>query len=121
MVGDARGESRKSECVAYVYAEPAVFFHLSDNLVLAGPVSDLEFAAPTAPRLPAATYLVIGPHARRSEQFAQQWAARGDRFEKVAAWNYRPSLIVLLDHHDPDDVRYRENRVDETIELYRLR
>lgn len=120
MQDDARKLTRKPDCVAYVYAEPAVFFQLS-GVTAAGPVGDLEFASPTARRMPMPVYLVVGPHARRSERFAEQWAARGDRFEKVSEWTYRPSLVVLLDHYHPDEVRDPENRPTETIELYRLK
>jgi 4-amino-4-deoxy-L-arabinose transferase-like glycosyltransferase len=120
MQDDARKATRKPDCVAYVYAEPAVFFHLS-GVTAAGPVGDLEFASPTARQMPMPVYLVVGPHARRSERFAEQWTARGDRFEKVREWAYRPSLVVLLDHYHPDEVRHPENRPTETIELYRLK
>lgn len=120
MQDDARRATRKPDCVVYVYAEPAVFFHLS-GATAAGPVGDLEFASPTAPRMPMPVYLVVGPHARRSERFAEQWTARGDRFEKVGEWWYRPSLVVLLDHYHPEEVRHLPDRPTETIELYRLK
>lgn len=121
MIDDARSLTRKPDCVAYVYAEPAVFFHLSAKYTATSPVGDLEFAAPTARRLPMPTYLVVGPHARRSDRFAQQWVARGSRFVKVDEWEYAPSLVVLLDQYRPEEVRDPVKRPAETIELYRLK
>lgn len=121
LVSDTRDASKKDDLAVYVIGEPAVFFHLSAGGLLAAPVANLDFAAPSARRLPVPTFLVFGPHARRSLRFEEEWKERADRFEKLGEWTFRPSLMVLLDHYPPKDVRDPETRPTETLEVYRLR
>ncbi len=112
-VGDAA-----VEFVFYVYAEPALFFHLSVLNVVAQPVSDLDFASPSVEPLPVPVYLVAGPHALRSQRFAEQLSHYRQRFQLVARFAYRPSKLVLLNNYD---ARQLTGPREEEIRLYWLR
>lgn len=120
-----RGHQARAEPIfLYVYAEPALFFHISalaPHRIAAGPVSNLDFVRPADPP-PMPTFLATGPHAHRSQRFAEHWRKLGDRFETVQQYDYVPSDLVRLNHHPPaalagDD----DQRPDEQVRLYRLR
>ena len=98
--------------VIYVYGEPALFYHLSRNRVLARPVAKLDVAHDGIP-----TFVAAGPHAERSPQFAEQLVQAGDSLTLVDQIAYRLSDFVLLDESAPkllDDRRVAE------IRLYRV-
>jgi 4-amino-4-deoxy-L-arabinose transferase-like glycosyltransferase len=112
------GKDRSGKFVVYVYAEPALFFHIRAQGVLAGPVTDLDFVHPRAPRLPLPTFFVAGPHAHSSETFRQQWARYGDRFEAVGTYAYAPSDLVLLNKFPPRTLDALNGRPLEEVRLY---
>jgi hypothetical protein len=117
---ESRG--RSDGAVVYVYAEPAILYHLRvAGGVAAGPISSLRFAEPGQERAPVPTFLVAGPHARRTPEFVEQWDKLSPRFERVQAWDWEPSVVVLLDHDDPRTVREATAPIVEPIELYRLK
>jgi dolichyl-phosphate-mannose-protein mannosyltransferase len=102
----------------YVYGEPALVHHLRvlgcENAV---PTSHLGFARQAVPASPVPTFVVIGPHARESARFAEQWAevhpeGRQSRLVLVADMPVRVSRMVALDRQPP--------RFEETFTLYRV-
>jgi dolichyl-phosphate-mannose-protein mannosyltransferase len=106
--------------VFLVYGEPALFFHLRARGAEAAAIGDLGFAEHGRSKIPPATYLVIGPHARRDSEFLAAWKRVSDRFEPAGEFEYRPSDAVLLDTHHPRELPSRDDRT-EKIEVYRLR
>ena len=89
---------------------------------LVGPTGNLKFADPERDRLPVPTFLLTGPHAKRSVEFGEQWNRFGDQFEKVAEYPYQPSSIVLLNNMSASELRKKEPKdLVETITLYRLK
>ena len=112
---NCQGESSSAaeiDFVIYVYGEPALFYHLSRNRVLARPVAKLDVAHDGIP-----TFVAAGPHSERSPQFAEQLVQAGDSLTLVDQIAYRLSDFVLLDESAPkllDDRRVAE------IRLYRV-
>lgn len=89
------------EVAIYVYGEPAVLFQLRllgfENAV---PVSHLGFARPTAPVSPLPTFVIIGPHARMSGDFARQWAESSPRLKQVDEVEVDHGWIVRYEEPD---------------------
>ncbi len=112
---NCQGESSSAadiDFVIYVYGEPALFYHLSQNRVLARPVAKLDVAHDGIP-----TFVATGPHAERSPQFTEQLERAGGSLTQIAQIAYRLSDFVLLDEYAPkllDDHRVAE------IRLYRV-
>lgn len=107
------------EALVYVYAEPALFFHLkADQLALTAPVADLGFADQSAP-IPV--LLAVGPHAKRSESFRAEFQKHGDRWELLGHFLYRPSTLVLLDQFAPQVIAELRFPREQNIWLYRLK
>jgi hypothetical protein len=122
----ARGDVRAGlpAAIIYVYAEPALFFHLSamaPDRIAAGPVTNLDFVHPRANSVQVPTYLVAGPHAEHTAGFGRQWEEFGPRFELVETYSYTPSDLVFLDNYDPRTFIDPEARPDERVRLYRIR
>lgn len=124
IIADAADEARRlgaggpNELVIYTYAEPAVFYHLrAGGLELVGPISNLDFVKPGASRLPYPVFLVVGPHALRTQEFRVQWRQLSDKFEPVATYEYQASDLVLLNEYAPE--RLTAERPIETVRLYR--
>ncbi|HUG94333.1 MAG TPA: glycosyltransferase family 39 protein [Planctomycetaceae bacterium] len=120
--------------VFYVYAEPAIVFHLTERGAVAQPASNLDFVHAAAARPQTKTFFVAGLHAWRTPEFEQQWKRHGERFELIAESRYTPSGLVLLDLHsslEPDllHVRWPDwasnsvyyGRITEPVRLYRVR
>ncbi|MBL4885155.1 MAG: glycosyltransferase family 39 protein [Planctomycetaceae bacterium] len=105
------------EVVFYVYGEPAMFYHLSAADRLTGPIGHLDFAKPGASRVPFPTFLVVGPHALRSDLFHEQWKELGDHFQLIAEYQYHPSLLVQLNKKDGD----QEKETSLPVKLYQLK
>jgi len=120
-VGIASGGQRL-EAVIYVFADPALFYHLSSiepqtplNYVTQ-PAGDLGVTEPGSgdPRL--ATYLVTGIY---SEPHQQQIEQASTSLELVAEFPYRASSVVRLDE---DNLLGRKSKVGgRTIRLFRVR
>jgi len=107
--------------VMYVFGEPAIFFHASGEGVVAAPVANLGFADPRAQRPPVPAFLLAGPPATRSENFASQWRQFGSQFSKVDVIRYQPSDLVLLDEFHPDSLARTNERPQEEIQLFYLK
>jgi dolichyl-phosphate-mannose-protein mannosyltransferase len=104
--------------VIYTYADPALMFQLREAGVLwARPIKDLGFASPNAPvsRLPV--FVVIGPQARHTAGFDEQFEKVASRLELIGAYRHSVSQLVLLDEPriSDNDAAIRE------LELYRVK
>jgi dolichyl-phosphate-mannose-protein mannosyltransferase len=103
--------------IVYVYGEPAVYWNLSRQQVLAGPVSDLEFASSETRPAGVSLYLVTGPHAGQTPAFATQMEAKKDLFEEVGKFDYEPSLLIKMDEVGGDP---KAKKV-ETLTLWKVK
>jgi hypothetical protein len=106
--------------VAYVYAEPALVFHLSAAGVVSQPAGNLGFVNLASGQRQVPTFLVTGPHAHRSQQFNEEWSRVSHRFEFIATYPYEPSTFVLLNHYPPPSVASSKIPPHE-VRLYRVR
>lgn len=108
----------ETHAVVYVFGEPGLFFHLPDDGLAVKPAGDLSFVDIEATRrLP--TFLVTGPHAHRSQAFADEFAKRANQFELVASYPYDASDFVRLD--DVSATQLRAHREPLEVRLYRVR
>ncbi len=115
--------------VVYVYAEPALVFHLSaadfrrpETHFVVQPVADLDFANSSTPRPPIPTFLVTRPHARRNQTLAEQLTKYRDRLLQIGTYHYVPSDLVLLNDTHPQELPDREAHAGEgDVYLYRLK
>ncbi len=101
--------------IVYVYGEPAAYWHLSQQRVLAGPVSNLDFANPEARQKGIELYLVTGPHAGQTPVFGEQMEAKKEFFEEVGRYQFKPSLLVTM-----DEVEGLKEEVEELV-LWRVK
>lgn len=111
--------------VCFVYAEPAVLFHLAaedarraEVTLLVQPTADLAGVVRDARRLDLPTYLLAGPHADRDSNFAAAWPGVADRMQLLAEISYTPSDLVLLDSHGPAELF--AGRPSERLRLFRV-
>ena len=123
VIGDARGSSTQQQrqpdqMVIYVYAEPALIYHLSVGRILARPVGDLKFVRPNALRPTISTFLVTGPHAHRSKTFSKQWNQNRNQFRLIGSYPYRPSDLVLVNGRHPKELTDPSHRPEQQIRLY---
>lgn len=117
--------------VIYAYGEPAVLFHLNSLGSIARPVGHLNLSTPgtggqsdgTAEvhRPTVSSYLVLGPYAKRTPGFWEEWLSRESGFELVGEVEFRPSEIVLLDLFSPSWLRSHEDARVQRLEIYRIR
>jgi hypothetical protein len=108
----------RDAAVIYIYAEPGLFFHLPSDGLAVQPAANLNFVDIEATRrLP--TFLVTGPHAHRSPDFADEFAKRADQFELIASYPYDASDFVRLD--DVSATQLRAHREPLEVRLYRVR
>jgi len=107
-----------TRAVLYVYAEPGLFFHLPAEGLAVQPAGNLNFVEIEATqKLP--TFLVTGPHARRIQAFADEFAKRAEQFELIARYPYDASDFVRLD--DVSATQLRAHREPLEVRLYRVR
>ena len=118
-IADQLESQYQNQAIVYVYAEPALFYHLrAKGLPMVAPVADLGFAdRPSA----VPTLLAVGPHARRSPEFQAEFQKRGGRFELLESYRFTPSPLVLLNHFPPRALRDPDFEREETIDLYRVK
>jgi hypothetical protein len=104
--------------IIYSYGDPALMFQLREAGVRwARPVKDLGFASPSAPvsRLPL--FVVIGPQARNTAGFDEQFDEVSSRLESMGIYCHTVSQLVQLDEPliSDGDGAIRE------LELYRVK
>ena len=91
------------DIAVYVYGEPAVMFQLRVNgFENAVPVSHLGFARPGVPPSPVPTFVIVGPHAEKSNDFPRQWAESSPRLKKLVELPARHGWIVRYEQPDWD-------------------
>jgi hypothetical protein len=110
-------ESSLDRIAISIYADPGLLFQLRlAGVGLVTPLSSLNFARPEAAPPPLPRFVVIGPAARRTAGFEEQFTAASPRLELVQTYRFSPSDLVLL-----DEGRLPERRPVEELELYRLK
>jgi dolichyl-phosphate-mannose-protein mannosyltransferase len=108
----------QGQAVVYVYAEPALFYHLRANdLPIVAPVADLGFVDRSSP---VPVLLAVGLHAERSPSFQADFERRASQMELLESFSYTPSELVLLDHFPPAALRDPAFPREQTVKLYRL-
>ncbi len=107
------------DVILYIYAEPAVFYHLrAQGLEAVAPVADLGFAAQPAT---VPTFLFLGPHAERSEHFQQTWKQSAQHFERVGSYAFFPSELVLLNQNSAKTLKDPKFEREQVLKIYRLK
>ncbi|TWT64497.1 Dolichyl-phosphate-mannose-protein mannosyltransferase [Rubinisphaera italica] len=102
---------RENEVIFYVYGEPAIFYHISAQNRLVGPIGHLDFALPAARNTKVPTFLITGPHAEESSLFHEQWEKLGNEFELIKTEQAPSSRFVQLNNEkviqqsEPDSYR----------------
>ena len=113
------------DAILYVFAEPALFYHLSarreqsEFAFLVQPIGDhtVVESPPRNPSMP--TYVITGPHADAVTSDAERFSAsvQAGRLQLVEEFPFQPSDLVLLDQLDtPGPVGSHK----QTVRLYRL-
>lgn len=87
--------SDPTRTVAYVYGDPALFYHLTQLGVAATPCGDLK-----GPANPSAseTLLITGLFVNQQGSFTTEWAVEQGRYELLKTIAAQPSSLVLLDN-----------------------
>lgn len=101
--------------VVYVYAEPALFYHLEAKGVSAVPVANLPVSERQA-SIPL--LLVVGPHAERSPAFQREWQSGRHQFELLGRFAYVPSELVLFNQYSPEEIEDPAFQREQSIQLY---
>jgi dolichyl-phosphate-mannose-protein mannosyltransferase len=104
--------------VLYVYGEPGLFFHVPRDGVPTSPVQDLDFAKPGSNHARVPTFVLVGPHARKSPVFQEQIKEVREQLELIKSYNYRASDFVLLDDIKPSEL---PKTGPDRVVLYRVR
>jgi len=114
-------ERRRERLVVYVYGEPALCFQLAAAGIVAVPVSHLNLSDPDGSEPDVPTFLVIGPNAKRTPGFWEEWMQRVDAFESVTNVDYYPSEVTLLDLFSVKWRNLHDEVTLQTFELHRVR
>ena len=119
ILADAGPSAASDRVVIYVYAEPALLYHLNARgIVYCGPVSNMGFLVPRPNRPPYPTYLVTGPHAEQTAGFDEQLEAARSQLKLVGELQYRPSDLVWLNQVSPQTLRSKASPL-ATVRIYR--
>lgn len=111
----ARGN--RDEAIVIVYGEPGLFFQLNvEGTQIFGPAADLSFVTRPPQDTSIPIFLVTGPHAERTNGFQDELSRHAENLEEIAAYEYLPSDLVLLNQYDaralpPKDWATRVERV----------
>lgn len=111
----------KQKLVVYGYGEPALLLHLAEAGMTVGPVSHLNLAEPDGSPPAVPTFLVIGPNAKRTPGFWEEWFRQDRHFELVTEVRYAPSDVSLLDLYTPKWLSQHPEVSTQVFELYRVR
>jgi hypothetical protein len=111
----------KQKLVVYGYGEPALLLHLAQAGLTVGPVSHLNLAEPDGSSPPVPTFLVIGPNAKRTPGFWEEWFRQDRHFELVTEIRYEPGDVSLLDLYTPKWLSQHPEVSTQVFELYRVR
>lgn len=93
--------------VLYVYAEPAIYYHLcrlAPENVLISPVANLGFLTQPPSREPVPIYLLTGPHAERDVAYRKQWETSANQLEPIQTFAVDGSDLLSLNAHSPKEL-----------------
>ena len=110
-----------SEPMALVFGEPALLFHLNANGVPATPIASLNVWRTLPPRLHDSALLVIGPHARSTNDFDSDWKSAAPISREVLTAETRPSTVVSLNDATTRARLLQGHIVRHTFHVYRRR
>ena len=114
-------EREKQKLIVYGYGEPALLLHLAQSGLAVGPVSHLNVAEPDGSPPAVPTFLVIGPNAKRTPGFWEDWFLQDRHFELVTEVRYEPGDVTLLDLFTPKWLSQHPEVSTQVFELYRVR
>jgi hypothetical protein len=112
---------RRERLVVYAFGEPALLMHLNGAGVTATPVSHLNLGNPDGSPPLVPTFVIIGPNAKRTPGFWEQWMERVNQFDHIANVDYRPSIVTLQDLYSPKWLREHNEAGIQTFEVHRVR
>ncbi len=111
----------RQKLVVYGYGEPALLLHLAGAGLTVAPVSHLSLAEPDGSSPAVPTFLVIGPNAKRTPGFWEEWFREDRHFELVTNVFYTPGDVSLLDLYTPKWLSQHPEVSTQVFELYRVR
>lgn len=114
-------ERSRQKLIVYGYGEPALLLHLAQSGLAVGPVSHLSLAEPDGSSPAVPTFLVIGPNAKRTPGFWEDWFRQDRHFELVTEVRYEPGDVTLLDLFTPKWLSQHPEVSTQVFELYRVR
>lgn len=117
----SREMREKQKLVLYGYGEPALLMHLAKAGLAVGPVSHLKLAEADGSSPAVPTFLVIGPNAKRTPGFWEEWFRQDRHFELVTEVRYEPGDVSLLDLYTPKWLSQHAEASTQIFELYRVR
>ena len=107
--------------ILYIYAEPALFYHIRKEMPLTVPAGNLQFASAGSHQQGIPTFFLFGPHANHDSNFNKEWQQVKHQFQLIKSYDYLASDLVLLNQHDPKTLNQLKDSPVEKISLYRLR
>ncbi|MFN9718192.1 MAG: ArnT family glycosyltransferase [Planctomycetota bacterium] len=113
-------QRRVEKMIVYVFGEPALLMHLNAAGITAAPISHLNLQDPgdKTPAIP--TFVVIGPHAKRTKGFWDERFARASILAEVAEVPYFPGTATLLDLFSLKWRRLHPESSQQIFEVYRV-
>ena len=112
---------RRQKMVIYAYGEPSLLYHLQDLGIVVSPVAHLDLKVSAADTDAPPQFLIVGPYAKRTNGFWDQWLAAQQHFELIAEIPFYPSEIVLLNLFDAGWLRNHPESAEQIFEVYRIR
>jgi len=106
--------------VVYAYGEPSLLYHLHREGVTGLPVSHLNLTVSPEQEKKAHSFLVIGPNAKRTPGFWEDWLRHERGFERVDEVTFYPSAITLLNYFSPKWLREHPEAAQQVFEVYRI-
>ena len=114
-------DRRRAKMVVYVFGEPALCFQLAAAGMTPIPVSHLSLRDPDGSEPDVPTFLVIGPHAKRTPGFWEMWLQQANSFQEISEVQYSPSEVSLLDLFTLKWRRQHDEVSQQTLELHRVK
>lgn len=111
----------KQKLVVYGYGEPSLLLYLADLGLTVGPVNHLNLSEPDGSSPAVPTFLVIGPNAKRTPGFWEDWFRQDRHFQLVTEITYAPGDVSLLDLYSPKWLSLHPEVSTQVFELYRVR
>jgi dolichyl-phosphate-mannose-protein mannosyltransferase len=116
---NVRGDFQKPVLI-YAYGEPALLFHLHRAGISGRPVSHLNLSPSAAQAERIDSYLVVGPNAKRTPGFWDEWLSREGDFRRIGEASFYPSVVTLLNLFSPGWLREHPESQQQSFEVYRI-